>query len=559
MAERVPVTPTLFTSVLWSDREDGEEEVKEDYELCQINFETEAGKQTVYIIPISFVNKKLLVAVPYSAWSRTLSERILPRTALTKAVLVELESFAVEEFGGAGSAVKIKAWVGYLRLDLAKSGCVGEADDPTGVIDFEDEDGGRAVPFAEPLMNVANELFAFHTATSGFGAELGDPEAGDIEARFSKLEEGLEAIRLSLEGVPRSGGGGAPTSKAAPAERKKYPGLDPGVLQSARQAGIPEVQLEKLSVLMQKPTRMEEEEDVRRSALRRRNVLSESEDEEEEELIPGEAGEEDKGPAVEQAVVQLTRLVTTMQAEKKKRSGLEAILDRADSGGGGEGGAGSSGGRSKAAAYKKLKEALEKRPEWLYRSIEKRMEEDFHVSRSAPGASERATSTRAWIEHRSKLQHFPSTIRTAWILGGVHDCLRAGNHAEARARCALAVAAIDQSSLDSGNWMLAQEYLLEEPAPYSAFVGRKVPELSEQATTKLIDERFLEVMVWRLKDRDNYIESRRRLYQAQRGRGSGGDQLSPGPPKNPPPKAKPKPKQKWGKESSQTEAADRGE
>ena len=191
MAERVPITPTLFTSVLWSDREGGEEEVREDYELCQINFEAEAGRQSVYTIPISFVNKKLLVAAPYAAWSRTLSERILPRTALTKAVLVELEGFTVDDFGGAGGTVKIKAWVRYLRLDLAKSGCVGEADDPTDVIDFEDESGSKAVPFAEPLVNVANELFAFHTATSGLGGDAGGQEATEIETRFTKLEEGF--------------------------------------------------------------------------------------------------------------------------------------------------------------------------------------------------------------------------------------------------------------------------------------------------------------------------------------------------------------------------------
>ena len=34
MAEVVPETPTLFSAVLWS----GGEEVKEDYEICHLNF-----------------------------------------------------------------------------------------------------------------------------------------------------------------------------------------------------------------------------------------------------------------------------------------------------------------------------------------------------------------------------------------------------------------------------------------------------------------------------------------------------------------------------------------
>lgn len=91
---------------------------------------------------------------------------------------------------------------------------------------------------------------------------------------------------------------------------------------------------------------------------------------------------------------------------------------------------------------------------------------------------------------------------------------------EMSARCALAVAAIDQSSLDSGSWTLAQEVLLEAPAPFAAFIGRKNPDPVDQPASRLLDERFVELAVWRLKERDSYLESRKRLGAAGRGRGA---------------------------------------
>ena len=554
MAEVVPETPTLFSSVLWK----GGEEVKEDYEICHLNFLDGENTCVVYTIPITTIAKRLLVAVPQGAWHRSAGERYMPKTALSKAVLVELEGFAVDEFGGAGEATTVKAWVGFLRADLAKTGCVGEPGEP-GALDFtEEESEVKVVPFARPLVEVANELFSFVTATSGMEAAEGQVDrpisAGEVEKRFAKMEDSLETIRLALQQLPGVGPGllrAQPKAEATKAvEKKKYSGLDAGVVQSARQVGIPEEHIERLAGLMAKPNRMDEPNSLP-AGTRGRNVLSETEDEQEPELIPDGAEAEEAssstGKAVEKAVVQLTKLVTNMKQEKNNKSGLDAILDRVDTGGG-EGSSGTGvGGRSKAAAFKKLRDALSKNPEWLYKNIEARMEEDFQSMRNAPGSSGRLTSSRAWVEHRSKLLHYPSTIRSAWIISGVHDSLRNGNYSEARARCALALAAIDQSSLDNGSWMLSQEFLLEDAAPFSSFLGRRSPDPSEQAATKLVDERFLEVMVWRLKDRDNYIESRRRLGQALKSRG--GDPAVP--PKNPggwEPVPKPKPKKaKWPK------------
>ena len=106
---------------------------------------------------------------------------------------------------------------------------------------------------------------------------------------------------------------------------------------------------------------------------------------------------------------------------------------------------------------------------------------------------------------------------------------------EAKARCYLALVAIDQSSIDSGSWSLAQEILLEVPAPFNSFAGRRAVDLNEQVASRFLDDRMLDLFLWRLKDKDSYLESRRRLNQSR---------LKP-PPPGPPgreevPKANPK-------------------
>ena len=100
----------------------------------------------------------------------------------------------------------------------------------------------------------------------------------------------------------------------------------------------------------------------------------------------------------------------------------------------------------------------------------------------------------------------PTTIRYAWALAGIWDALRSGAVKEARARCALAVAAGDQASIDGSPSRTA--------SALQSFQGRRGPEAWEQSGSKLLDERWLEVFMWRLKSKDSYLESRKRLTHA---------------------------------------------
>lgn len=556
--EAVPVTPSLWSSVLLG--EGGE--VKEDYEVCYIPFESEGEASECHVIPITVVQRRLLVAVPFRAWSKQVADRFLPKTALTKAVLVEIEGVAFDELGGQSETRTCKAWVGFLRGDLARGGQVGEPEEP-GCLEFGEEADVKVLPFAHALVELANEHFAFFSARSengepgDFGDQASDRQGrGSMDARMAKLEEGLAGIQAALANLGGTAGA-KDGADARPKSKRALPGLDAGVVASARMAGIDDDQLQRLSSLLVKPNRMEEKPGG--YLPRKKTVLSESEEEEIEEFAEdaGEAAGEKAGGPVEQAVVKLTKLMATLTKEKASRRGLDAILERVDTGGG-EGSSSAVGsGKSKAAAFKKLKAAVESKPEWLYTSIEALMEEDFHQVRSMPGSSGRPVSSRAWVEHRSKLLHYPSTIRTAWIVGGIHDALKEGRTSEARARCALALGAIDQSSLDNGSWTLAQEVLLEPPAPYASFVGRKNPDLSEQAVSKLLDDRLVEILLWRLKERDNYIESRKRLGAAGRGKTIEAPVINPKP--KVPPKAKAKSRGQGGGAHLQEDAGQQAE
>ena len=533
--EQVPITPSLWSSTVLGERG----EVKEDYDQCFLEFEAGGELCTCSVIPIAVVQRKLLVAVPMAAWSKIPADRYLPKTGLTKPVLVEVEGLVLDELEDGAEPKLCKVWVGFLRGDLCRGGVVGEPEEP-GVIDFVDDGGAKMSPLAPPLVELANDHFAFFSAASG--AHGGEPEeeaeaAGGMETRMQSMELALERIRQSLEGLGQGGRSGYTNMGAGAKAKAVPPGLDAGVVRSALAAGIPQDHLDRLSTLLVKPNRMEEAEAGRRKAVN--NVLSESE-EEEEELIPAEGGAGGEQAPVERAVVQLTRLVSQMAKQKAKKTGLDAVLERVEASGGAEGSSGlGSSGRSKAGAYKRLRAALVERPEWISKSVEAMMEEDFNVARSRPGAEHVATSSRAWVEHRSKLQHYTSSIRFAWAVAGIHDCIKQGRVEEARSRCCLTLAAIDQSSIDNGSWTLAQEILLEQAAPFTSFVGRRGPDLQEQPASRLLDERLLEVVVWRIKDRDQYIESRKRLGAAGRYTQppGGGD-----PPK---PVPTPKPKPKW--------------
>ena len=177
---------------------------------------------------------------------------------------------------------------------------------------------------------------------------------------------------------------------------------------------------------------------------------------------------------IEAAVVALTKIVSELAGKKKseKASSLEAALDKAEGFGPSvEGGLSSSSGRSKAAAHRLLKETLVRDFSLIYGAVERLLEEDLLQRRLGTCLQDAKASARAWLEYRSNLGPYPTMIRLTWQICGIWDALREGKVAEARARAALAVAACDQQSLDSGSWILAEQFCLRRPFQPSATAG----------------------------------------------------------------------------------------
>ena len=496
----------------------GQEAPREHYDTAVLGFTYGAEDISVSLIPIAEAAEgRLLVGVPKEAWAKAVADRLLPRAALQKAIQIDVAAADSEEPGVALDGEALILWVGLLEKRLVSKLDFASTVAPTVDVVHVLDGGTKLLPHGPSLAEVAEDHFAFLSAASATESQVA------LEQRMSKLEGSLSEMSAMLRrslGEPVAPAVGA-SAKAAPqprpsalkkketekpVHRARFEGLDQTVVASALKAGVPEDQLDVLAGLLHKKNRME---DVGRPAplKKRSNVLSESEDEEEEELVEEEAPDSQQGQ-VENALVKLTQIVSSLTKGKKQKGSLDEAMDVAE---GGESSSSTTSSRSKAAAYKKLKASLQESPELLSASIEEAMEEDFLQVRLGPGSKGKEMSTRAWVEHRSRLQNYPSSIRFMWILSGIHDAMRQKQWEVAKARTLLAIAAMDQVALDSGNWQLGQEILLEAPAPFASFVNRRLPDPSEQTSSHLLDDRWASVLMWRIRDRDAFQEARRRL------------------------------------------------
>ena len=527
------------------------QEPRRHYELAHIVFEAEPQPFSVNFIPIALIEGHLLVAAPKLVWSKTVSDRVLPKGSLGRAILVDVivastdsPEEPIEEHPGC------RLWVGFLQTKWKNRLVLGGAESVDFDVVMEDEvfseEQTSVQPYGPALAQLADEHFSFLSAQSA-----GGDAAGGLEDRVARMEETFQVIQGQLQTLVGGGAGSSvvgarPKAAGRRAETRKpgggvFAGLDPAVVASAREAGVTEGQLREVANLVRKETKLT---DLPPRVPGRKNVLSESEDEEEPELLDAEEGEEQgTTPPMEKALIQLTKIVGSLT--KKKSSGLEALLDNLE---GGDSGGSSSSSRSKAAAYQKLRKSLVESPKFLYETIESLMDEDFAHVRAGPGLASVETSSRAWLEHRSKLQNYTNTVRLAWQIASIHDCLRRDAQEEARARSALLLTALDQAAIDNGNWTLAQEVLLEPAAPYAAFAAKRPPEVWEQSTSRILDDRWVDILMWKIKDRDAYLEARKRLA---------GSKAAALPPKSDPaltdPKvAAPKRQPKGGKEGKGT-------
>ena len=515
-------------------RESGE--VNYHFEPATFSFDEGGIVKSLYVIPIAEIEGRLLVALPVDAWDRSIAKRLVPKNTLTKALkvavacaLVNDREFQVEE--------DCNLWLGFMDKSYVPGLKMGRIQEPVAdVYRLRGDTEDLLLPYAQSLMEAADEQFSFMSAMSEGGEEQEEAAEAfneNFEKRMSEMEKMMKGMQKNLQNfmsMRESGEAlerGKKTKKAAePARgskedggnRSHIAGLDPSVVAAARKAGIGEMELLKLGAMVSKSHKLADAPNVPKRKI---PVMIDSDDDglpsehEEEELLPEDDVQDGKKTPMERAVVQLTKIVGSLASQKKPR-GLDAMLDGAE--GDSHEGSGSSSGKSKAALYKRLRKCLLEDPKYLYETIEDLMEEDFLAQRVAPGVPGLSlVSSRAWMEYRSRLQHYPTTLRYVWSIAGIHDCLRNGRTEEARARAALALAAADQTSLDGGSWLLSQEVMMEEPPPFASFQGKKIPETWEQSVSKLVDERWQDVLMWKIKNKDTYLESRKRLNQGKSG------------------------------------------
>ncbi|CAE7242495.1 Fem1b [Symbiodinium sp. CCMP2592] len=198
-------------------------------------------------------------------------------------------------------------------------------------------------------------------------------------------------------------------------------------------------------------------------------------------------------PPMERAVLEMGAVLQRLaKREDRPKTDLEDILDRADGLGSGSADAFGSGGtaRSNAAAYLRLCRLLREEPERIVESISRLVEEDFTGLRSAPGASQQTATMRAGVEHRS---HLPALAGRSVVLGRGRDSGQLGG----------------------------SELLFEQAAPLQSFSRHRAPEAHEQQHTKILDPRRISVALSRLKEREAFMEVRRKLGGGS-GRPSGG-------------------------------------
>eukprot|EP00438_Fugacium_kawagutii_P003006 Skav233485 [mRNA] locus=scaffold1310:150240:151919:+ [translate_table: standard] len=513
---------------------ESDEGVDFEYALGVLNFAAPA--KTCSVIAVVEVDGKVLVAVPDNAWHRKKNKRSIPVDALSRAVRVMVQSCAAHHRLTPRGDPDLSVWLALLNPAYEDYGLFDGNEDSAAERYFPMDGAGlQTLPYAPSLVAVAKDHFTFLSGESGVRTR-GDSSR---DARLSAVEATMQQILGRLDSLAPPAGSPAvevpppprtTRTRAAKTSATKRPGstappgLDAGLLHQAAAAGVSQGALAELSGFVKDQASMGMAED----RLPLEAVAEVSSDEGEVEL---DGGAQDPMSA---AVLQLTKIVKSISKDKgtKKAGGLEDILDRAESGSTKEPGIST---RSKAAALRALQQLMVNNPTLIYQSLERRLQQDWDCAQSMPGISASQISARGWVEHRSRIQNYATSVHYSWILAGIWDALRLGRIPEARARAALGVAVVDQVNIDRGSFLLARELMLEEAPPAHAFNAHHLPDQWEAAHTRLVDSRWLELIMAKLTDVAQFQEKKVKLAPTKKA-----DDSKPAPKTEAKPKAKKK-------------------
>ena len=503
-----------------------------EYEIGTLSVGEEPARKTVAVIVISEFENRYLVALPHKAWDKKTTKRRL-NSPFAKASLCEVVAAAPDD-REQPSDVRLKVWVGLLARDVTSAASFGGS--PANCdIRFQTAEGTPCFPFAAALVQIADAQFNFVSAVSA-----GDP----YEARFRAIEASLSKIASALQQKTSPVGnaaaldaktktraapppGSVPGTPRPPGAANDLAGLDPAVYRSALDSGVSPHELRELGGLLGRRGRgLADFPQAQTDAFGDGPLCAP-----EGSHAGSSAGSGDPDhrlpPApqavspVEAAVVNLTKIVGELAKAKHtpaKGSDLERALDKAEGFAQPGEAVGSSGGRSKSAAFRILKETLINDPAQIYGPIERLLEEDLLHRRVGSALQDSRATSRAWLEYRSNLGHYPTTTRLAWCIAGIWDALRSQRPEEARARAALAIACVDQQALDGGAWTLAEQFSLEGPPPLASFANRRHQGLehSDIYHSRIFESRWAELCLHKVRELEQHLEAKRKL--AGRGR-----------------------------------------
>lgn len=519
--------------------------VLSDYPVSLWAFESEEGASTsVQVIQICYLEGKVLVAVPFATWHKAVTKRILPPGSLSRPTLIEVQAATLADREIGEEDTYLKVWVGFLRDGFADQLEVLEECDCEY---FFDEELQTRLPLAQALVEISQEHFAFFSADGMDGAplaaseqaaldeELEPDDAGSPTAlRLQRLEEAMMDISSQLKNMVsakavtpgpkrKAKAKASSTPKAKPKAaggptisgdlRAQFPLLDSGVVQAALQAGIPRSNLEQMQHLMMKGKPASQMKDL--NAKVAPDPLSEDDQPADQALAEADdAGLVAELDPMTSTLQKLTSIVELLAEDRKKKVGaskLEVALDGSYASASDAPLSGS--GKKAAAARRALMASYEDQPQEISNLIEKQMYEDLNSLTLGPGMTAKGLNARAWVEFRSKVGNYRTSVYSSWSVAGILDSLIAGNVAKARARACVLLLMLDQSSIDKGNWTMAGELSLEPPPPFSSYAQHQAPSIQdgESPFSKLLDPRWAELAMTHLKDTEDYITKRRAL------------------------------------------------
>ena len=421
----------------------------------------------------------VIAAFPGAAWNRQAGRRRLPTGALQYPKSYQVAVVGPENREEKVEDVTAKVWIFKLSSDwplFLELRAAGDGDYEIAIPFGKDIGEGLedCVPYAPDLQAVAEERYAFHSAVDAptpapsEAPEL-EPVGATLSSRVSSLESCLGSVKASLDDIaarlpPRQPAEGVTSTKTRPSairppkrgveteQGESYMGLDPAVVQAARTAGIPEAHLKEMANLVgkNKPKLSERSKDVQLPPPPRRDLILDETDQEEDDVeLPTGAGMDQ----LTVAISKLTAIAADLAKAKKKPTTLDQILDGSGSA---ESSSATSTTKKNVAVVRALRAALHERPRELSDSILAKMAEDYGLRRAVPGGERVSVTARAWVETRSRIQAYPSTVKFAWILAGIIDSLQTKKEDEALARALVGLAAIEQLSLDRGSWTIAE-------------------------------------------------------------------------------------------------------